>query len=122
MRKLRNLQVKAGIVYQDDHIRLPRRNIGLAVPYIPGDGSALEKHFPKAHYGRVPVISYQPLPFLMRLINAVHELAAPEADIGRRILRVQALHEVAAVKVSGGLAGDDVIFHNLSSLPGMEQR
>ena len=122
VRKFGNLEIEAGIVDENDHVRLPCGNIGLAVLYIPGDGNALEKDFHKAHHGGFPVISHQSIPRLMRLVNAIHEAPAPETDIGSRVLRIQALHEVAAVQVPGSLTGYDVILHNQSVLPGTEPR
>ena len=44
--------------------------------------------------------------------HRIHAVTAPEADVCMRVFCVYSFHQVGAVEVSGGFAGNDVVFHS----------
>ena len=112
MRELRNLEIEAGIVDQDDGVRPPGGNVGLAGPDIAQQAPGLAQHVAYAHYRALAVMAHEratPLP--VPGSGGEHKVAAPEAYLRFRVLGIESLHEVGPMKVARGLPSDYIVSH-----------
>ena len=112
VRELRNLEIEAGIVDQDDGVRPPGGDVGLAGPDIAQQAPGLAQHVADAHYRALAVMAHEraaPLP--VPGSGGEHKVAAPEAYLRFRVLGIQPLHEVGPVKVARGLSCDYIVSH-----------
>ena len=103
------LHVEAGIVDEHHHVRLPLQDIGFAVLQVAVYLAKAAKHVACAHH-RSPLVVAE-----LGSSHGLHHLSAPEAYVRSRVFGQKALHEVAAVQVARGLAGYQVVLHNLYS-------
>ena len=108
-------EVEPRIVDEDDHIRLPGKDVLFAGADLSQQLPGMDQDLPETDDGPVPVIVHESLAGLMLLIHGVHESAAPEADIRLRVPGIEPPHQVGSVQVARGFAGDQVILHRVRS-------
>ena len=86
MGKLGYLEVEAGIVDEDDYIRVPCKDILLAELYIVKEFPGLHQDFHKSHDRTFLVVLYQA--FLAGFAHCQHQVASPETDFRLRVFGV----------------------------------
>ena len=94
MDKLGYIQIKARIVHQNQHIRLPRNNILLAALHIGKDGAQMQQ------YGNEP-----------HTAHCSHEVASEETELRLQVLLLQCSHQMGGMQVAGSFTDNQVILH-----------
>ena len=105
MHILRDVEVEARIIYEDNHIRLPRFDVLLAEAHIPQDGAQMKQYRQEAHIGQLTIMLHA------GASHSSHHVATKEAKLCRSILLLQLLHQVRGMQVTTGLTSYQVVFH-----------
>ncbi len=111
MRPLCHPEIESRVVYENHHVRRPRRNVRKTALEPVHVRFGLQKHLDESDDGSVLVVLDKSGSALVFLVNVIHEVTAPETDIRLRVFFVKSAHQVRAVKVAGCLACYDVVFH-----------
>ena len=80
-----NAEIEPGIVDENDHIRLPGKDVLFAGTDLSQQLPGMDQDLPEADDGPVPVIVHEAAARLMFPVHGVHEAAAPEADVRLRV-------------------------------------
>ena len=103
--KLGDVEVEARVVYQYHHVGLPVSDVALGTRHVAQNGGQVQQHGYEAHIGQFAVVLHE------RAAHGLHQVAAEEAELCRRVGILQRLHEVRCVQVATGFAGYQVVFH-----------
>ena len=90
----RKSEVEAGVVDENDHIRLPRLQKGRKFPFGPHDRAEVTNHFQEAHKRKLRAMDHEIHPL------APHCVTADAIDLHTRDLPSQLPHDACTVKVS----------------------
>ena len=93
LNKLGNLQVKARIIDQNNHIRLPLNNILLAFVHILKDGTQMQQDRNEPHIGQFLIM------FDTSTSHRTHQITTEKAEIRLGILFLQGTHQVRCMKI-----------------------
>ena len=99
------LKIEPRIIYQYQHVRLPRFDVVLASVHIAEYSTQMQQYRDKAHVSQFAIMLYA------RSAYGSHQIATEETEFSFRIFRHQRLHKVRCVKVARGLAYYQIIFH-----------
>ena len=108
-----DFEIEAGVVYKYDGIRFPPEYVLLAAAEFSEQLAGFQEHFPESHDGPVPVVADESCAVLMAAVDFIHQLSAPETDVGRGIGFVKPPHQIGAVQVSRCFSCYDIILHDL---------
>ena len=79
LQKLGDIEVKARIIHQYNHIRRPLHNVFFAKSHIAENGAQMKQHRDKTH-----VCQFFKM-FYARSANGRHKVATKKTELGRRI-------------------------------------
>ena len=99
------LQVKSRIINKDQHIRLPRFNILLAVIHVTENSTQVKQYGNKTHICQFTVMLYA------STSHRLHQIASEKAKFDLRIFVLQGTHQVRCVQVARCLSYYQIIFH-----------
>ena len=102
------LQVEAGIVHQDDHIRLPSEDVFLTLPHASQDSPKVHEHREDSHIGKVAVVTDEFGTF------SRHHVAAEATELCLSIFLSYCSNEVTRMKVTACLACYEIVLHVMS--------
>ena len=105
MDKLGYIQIKARIVHQNQHIRLPRNNVLLAALHIGKDGAQMQQYGNEPHIRQLFVMLHH------HTAHCSHEVASEETELRLRVLLLQCSHQMGGMQVAGSFTDNQVILH-----------
>ena len=105
MDKLGYIQIKARIVHQNQHIRLPRNNVLLAALHIGKDGAQMQQYGNEPHIRQLFVMLHH------HTAHCSHEVASEETELRLRVLLLQCSHQMGGMQVAGSFTDNQIILH-----------
>ena len=103
--ELRDAEVEARIVDEDDDIRAPCHDILLAERHIAEDGAQMEQHGDEAHVSQIFVMAHT------RAAFRSHEITPEETELSLRVFLLQGVHQTRGMEVTAGLAYNQIVSH-----------
>ena len=100
MGKFGDAEVESRIVYQYHHVRIPLQNVGKTLLEAVEIRFRFQKHLYETDDRPVFIVLNESSTALVSLIYVIHKVAAPETDIGLRVLMIQSLHQIRSVKIA----------------------
>ncbi len=107
MGPLGHLHVESGVVDQDQRVGREAGHVVAAFAHLAADRAQVAQDLHDAEKRGFAVVLGQ----VRRAARGGHAVAAPEAEARFGIGGAQTPHEVGAVQVARGFAGDEVIVH-----------
>ena len=106
MHKLSNIEIKARIIHQNDHIGRPRHDVLLASLHVGKNGRQMQQHRDKPHVGQLFIMLHH------CSSHGSHQITAKEAKFSFRVFLFQCSHQVGSMQIARSLANNQIIFHN----------
>ena len=106
------LQIKTGIINQDNDIRPVLTDVFPANLHVAEYGSQVHEHRDEPHKRHFPVMFNQSSSY------PFHQISAQETEISLRIRMLNGTHQVRCVQIPRSFTGYEIIFHGRNGIKG----